>query len=553
MATTYYYGKDRAGNPVYESSQPGTKATSTKPSGTVVNAPYSTSPTQSTATDQSGKPIATPSTPLPTLPKAPLGVDQAPTAPQAPVAPTAPVAAPGIQDTQANMLAAGAASGDATRQAAAALGSAPIASPYQAAKNALAGTPVAQDRGAAMGEMTRALDQNRNTQQDTSAVDSFISTVPGVSDLMSSMTELLNPVNQTTTLLQDYQSLYKESGLDKINQEIIDADTIINGTEDDIRNEVQAAGGFGTDSQVQAMALSRNKGLLKRYNQLVQMKTDATNQLNTLSQLNYQDKQMAQQRLNTQIDSMFKIADFNQKAQNNVREQARWLTEQMGADGVYNAYKQDPRQLGFLEKSLGLAPGGMQSLATQAATERATKAQKGALELETLRSGLLTDQAQRSKIAAEITKLKSESTSGDAKVAARTVERVNKAEGVIAKIGEAGKLINNISTGTSGGLFRMLPGTQAYTLDKTLTTIKANLGFDELQKMRENSPTGGALGQVAVQELEALQSTVASLDTGLPADTLRSNLEQIQGHYKTWLNTVGYELTPDGQVIEITD
>lgn len=45
-----------------------------------------------------------------------------------------------------------------------------------------------------------------------------------------------------------------------------------------------------------------------------------------------------------------------------------------------------------------------------------------------------------------------------------------------------------------------------------VNTVKANLGFDALQAMRDASPTGGALGQVAVQELEMLQSTVASLD-----------------------------------------
>lgn len=45
-----------------------------------------------------------------------------------------------------------------------------------------------------------------------------------------------------------------------------------------------------------------------------------------------------------------------------------------------------------------------------------------------------------------------------------------------------------------------------------VNTIKANLGFDALQAMRDASPTGGALGQVAVQELEMLQSTVAALD-----------------------------------------
>lgn len=60
-------------------------------------------------------------------------------------------------------------------------------------------------------------------------------------------------------------------------------------------------------------------------------------------------------------------------------------------------------------------------------------------------------------------------------------------------------------------------------------TIEANLGFDALQAMRDASPTGGALGQIAVQELEMLQSTKAKLD---PTDVnFKSNLEQVLKSY----------------------
>lgn len=236
----------------------------------------------------------------------------------------------------------------------------------QAHKQLQQGGSPPPDAGKAMSAVSSATPY----EPDQSAVDQYISADPNVNTLMQGITQLLQPQEQTTSLMEDYQKLYKESGLDQINHELIDADTVINGTEDDIRNEIQTAGGFGTDSQIQAMALSRNKGLLKRYNQLVQMKTDATNQLNTLSSLNAQDKQMAQTKLNTQIDSMFKLANFRQQAQNNTQEQARWLTQTMGADGLYNAYKNDPKQLSMLEHTLGLAPGGLSTAATQAAKQR---------------------------------------------------------------------------------------------------------------------------------------------------------------------------------------
>jgi hypothetical protein len=56
--------------------------------------------------------------------------------------------------------------------------------------------------------------------------------------------------------------------------------------------------------------------------------------------------------------------------------------------------------------------------------------------------------------------------------------------------------------------------------------------------MREASPTGGALGQVAVQELNSLQSTLGSLDPNQDEATLRTNLNNIYKHYSNWKNAV---------------
>lgn len=405
------------------------------------------------------------------------------------------------------------------------------------------------DGGEAMSTMSRAMAPT----PDTSVSDSVYAENPELQSLLQLSTEYFSPKNQKDTLLSTYKKLYKDSNLEELDEDIIDAKTIIEGTEDDIRNEIQMAGGTGTDSQIQAMALSRNKSLLKNYNNLVAQREQAQNHLDMMMNLSSQDRQMADQRFGQQISVMTGLANFRQQALNNTREQYRWMAQNMGADGLYNSLSQDPRQLAAAEKILGTGPGGLQKLAQQAAQQRALETQKSQLELASLRSNISTDAMQRAKIGAEIAKIKAESAGLDSKSIARTTERVNKASGVVGKISEATKLINNMSTGLSGGLLRSFPGTSAYTLDKTLTTIKANLGFDELQKMREASPTGGALGQVAVQELEALQSTIASLDTGLPGETLKSNLGQIQTHYRNWLNTVGYELAPDGTVIEITD
>ena len=102
---------------------------------------------------------------------------------------------------------------------------------------------------------------------------------------------------------------------------------------------------------------------------------------------------------------------------------------------------------------------------------------------------------------------------------------------MIQATNDALKLVDkSLTTGIPGAVAAKIPGTDASDLQATLETIKANLGFAELQAMREASPTGGALGSVAVQELNSLQSTVANLSPNQSADQLRVNLKKIAHH-----------------------
>lgn len=116
---------------------------------------------------------------------------------------------------------------------------------------------------------------------------------------------------------------------------------------------------------------------------------------------------------------------------------------------------------------------------------------------------------------------------------------------IIGKVDEALGKVNGWSTGFVGQKLREYGNTDAYDLNSAVGTVKANLGFQELQAMRENSPTGGALGAIAVQELQALQSTIASLDTAQSQDQLKNNLAQIKTHYQNVIDTMDGK-TPKG-------
>lgn len=128
----------------------------------------------------------------------------------------------------------------------------------------------------------------------------------------------------------------------------------------------------------------------------------------------------------------------------------------------------------------------------------------------------------------------------DTKIAEKTEKQEAAAKGafdnagrVIQTVTEAKQLVGPLTAGY-GGILATLPGTDARKLQNKIGTIKANLGFDRLQQMRDASPTGGALGQVAVQEINFLQSTVAALDQlESPAD-ITAALNKIEEHYTNW-------------------
>ena len=249
-----------------------------------------------------------------------------------------------------------------------------LASKYQKGFAAAQGAGITAPQGAA--DARGIIDQYTPETPETGIVDSLYAegSDPVTSIVQTAYENYLTSTSQKVSLMDDYKKLYRSSGLDELNEELIDAETIIDGTEDDIRNEIATAGGFGTESQVQALSLARNKGLLKRYNQLFAAKQDATQQLNMMLNLTIQDRQMAQQRAESQLNTAFKLAEFKQSAINAVREDNRWKLTTFGADGVYDMYKGNPRQLELYERALGLSKGGLAIAAADAASQKANDA-----------------------------------------------------------------------------------------------------------------------------------------------------------------------------------
>lgn len=124
---------------------------------------------------------------------------------------------------------------------------------------------------------------------------------------------------------------------------------------------------------------------------------------------------------------------------------------------------------------------------------------------------------------------------------------LTKANLVTATVDEALGQLKGATTGIFGATAGNIPGTRAFNLKRTLDTLEANIGFAELQAMRNASPTGGALGQVSERELDLLASVLGSLKTTQSKDQLRSNLESIKKHYNNWKLTLQGQIPPGYQ------
>lgn len=86
----------------------------------------------------------------------------------------------------------------------------------------------------------------------------------------------------------------------------------------------------------------------------------------------------------------------------------------------------------------------------------------------------------------------------------------------------------NWATAGLAGTLDWVPGSPPKRLAGYLNTIRANVAFNELQQMRRNSPTGGALGNVSNADMSLLQSTLATLDQQASPEDLRRALATIK-------------------------
>jgi hypothetical protein len=107
-----------------------------------------------------------------------------------------------------------------------------------------------------------------------------------------------------------------------------------------------------------------------------------------------------------------------------------------------------------------------------------------------------------------------------------------------------------MGAGFMGSILKYVGGTQASNIESALITIKANLGFEQMQAMKNATPTGATgLGQIAIKEFEALQAVVRSLDQKQESEQLVKSLEAVSKRLSNWSAAVQAEAEQRGASI----
>ena len=83
------------------------------------------------------------------------------------------------------------------------------------------------------------------------------------------------------------------------------------------------------------------------------------------------------------------------------------------------------------------------------------------------------------------------------------------------------------ATGLTGMLMSNIPGTGAYNVKEIVESLEAKLAFASLGDLRQQSKTGGALGQVSDKEEQMLKKAIASLKLAQSEEDVRRALSDV--------------------------
>lgn len=239
-----------------------------------------------------------------------------------------------------------------------------LAQKYLAAHGSLSGSAVPQNAAQAQS----ALNTYQNAAQTAAAsdpaqafMDAYGSLNPVEANIFQQLSTLMSSANTQQTLTDVYKQAQEDydqqSGVDNPEIQLADINKIMDGSEQDIRDEIQNSGGFATESAVQALTTARNKTLLIKANYLQNVVSAKNDYVDNIVSLTKADRQQASDDLNQKLGIAQQLVSMSQSMDNASRQNYTQLVSQLGYTGLAQALKGNPQQMSQAERLLGLAQG----------------------------------------------------------------------------------------------------------------------------------------------------------------------------------------------------
>ncbi len=238
---------------------------------------------------------------------------------------------------------------------------------YLDAYNAKKGTTVPDTAAQASSAIDSYFQSNPQAQTTQDPTKQFMDTYASMNPVEANLFQQLSTLASTQTNQQSFTDLFKQEsaaqGIPELNLQLADINKIMDGTEDDIRAEITNAGGFATESQVQALVGARNKNLLKQANYLTDVINAKNDYVDHIVSLTQADRQQVNDDLDRKLGITTTLANLADKMQSNAKENYQNIIDSVGWEGLSKTLQGNPTQTAAVEKMFGLAPGELQALA----------------------------------------------------------------------------------------------------------------------------------------------------------------------------------------------
>lgn len=247
---------------------------------------------------------------------------------------------------------------------------------YLDAYNAKKGTPVPQNGGDARSAL------NESVQGDTSSQGTpeqqFFDAYAGMNPIQANLFQQLSGVLSTSNTQQSLTDLFTQEsqaqGIPALNLQLADINKIMSGTEDDIRAEITNAGGFATESQVQALTSARNKTLINQANYLQNVINSKNDYVDNIVKLTGEDRQAASDALDQKLGITKTLFDMSTQMDNAAKSNYQSVIDSVGWDGLAQSVKDNPQATAQIESLYGMTPGELQSIASYQSPDEQYKA-----------------------------------------------------------------------------------------------------------------------------------------------------------------------------------